>query len=137
MELDNKIVGRNLAKFRMMRDMKAADLAERIGMKETAYGTYERGESKITIPFLQKVATALNVDPISILTASPDNFIESISNNTSSAVGNVVDIEGDFNAIDKTQQELMMKLMEKLIDLLGDGEKVKGSKKPVAKGKKG
>jgi transcriptional regulator with XRE-family HTH domain len=118
MELSNKAVGRNLAKFRMMRDMKASDLAERVGMKEAAYTKYERGESKVTIDLVQKVATALNVDPITILSASPDNFIETISNNSNSAVGNVVEISGDFNATDKTLQELTTKLMERLIDLL-------------------
>jgi transcriptional regulator with XRE-family HTH domain len=123
MELSNKAVGRNLAKFRMMRDMKAADLAERVGLKEDAYAKYERGESKITVDFVQKVATALNVDPIMILSAAPDNFIESISNNTLGSgplMGNGdLEVKGDYNAVDKQQQELMMKLMEKLIDILG------------------
>jgi transcriptional regulator with XRE-family HTH domain len=125
MELKNQIIGRNLAKFRKMRDMKASDLAERIGMKEGAYTKYERGETPITVDFVQKVATALNVDPITILAASPDNFIESITSNTTNSgiggqgIGNSVDIEGDYNAADKTQTELMMKMMEKLIELLG------------------
>jgi transcriptional regulator with XRE-family HTH domain len=124
MELSNKAVGRNLAKFRMMRDMKASDLAERVGLKEAAYTKYERGESKVTIDLVQKVATALKVDPISILAAAPDNFIETISNNTMSAGAQIgiepkIEVQGDFNAIDKQQQELMVKLMEKLIDMLG------------------
>lgn len=122
MELSNKAVGRNLAKFRMVRDMKASDLAERIGMKEAAYTKYERGESKVTIDLVQKVATALEVDPIMILATAPDQFIETISNNSYSpgvGIGNDIEIKGDFNAVDKQQQELMMKLMEKLIDLLG------------------
>jgi transcriptional regulator with XRE-family HTH domain len=121
MELSNKAVGRNLAKFRMMRDMKASDLAERVGLKEAAYTKYERGESKVTIDLVQKVATALKVDPISILAAAPDNFIETISNNSLSpgvGIGNKIEIKGDFNAVDKLQQELMIKLMEKLVDLL-------------------
>jgi hypothetical protein len=82
------------------------------------YTKYERGESKVTIDLVQKVATALEVDPISILAAAPDNSIETISNNSNSAVGNVVEIKGDFNSVDKQQQELIVKLMEKLIDLL-------------------
>ena len=125
MELTNKAVGRNLAKFRMLRDMKAFDLAEKIGMKEAAYTMYERGESKITIELLQKIASALNVDPIQILTTSPDNFIETLTINSPSPgagignEGNKLEIQGDYNAVDKQQQELMVKLMEKLIDLLG------------------
>jgi transcriptional regulator with XRE-family HTH domain len=117
MELNNKAVGRNLAKFRMMRDMKASDLAERIGMKESAYTKYERGESKVTIDLVQKVATALKVDPISILAAAPDNFFESITNSPMAGIGNTV--SGDLNTVDPKQQELMMKLMEKLIEMLG------------------
>jgi transcriptional regulator with XRE-family HTH domain len=117
MEINNKSVGRNLAKFRMMRDMKAADLAERIGLKEDAYAKYERGESKVTVDLVQKVATALQVDPISILAASPDNFVESITQSTMSGIANTV--QGDLNTFDPKQLELMTKLMEKLIDLLG------------------
>lgn len=125
MELSNKAVGRNLAKFRMMRDMKASDLAERIGMKEAAYTKYERGESKVTIDLVQKVATALEVDPIMILATAPDNFIESISNNSVSpggVIGNQneskVEVQGDLHTVDKHQQELIVKLMEKLIEML-------------------
>jgi transcriptional regulator with XRE-family HTH domain len=123
MQLDNKIIGRNLSKFRRLQDIKAADLADRIGMKEAAYTKYERGETAITLEFVQKVADALKVDPITILSASPDNFIESISNTSNSAqVGNAntLEVTGDYNSSDKTQTELMMKLMEKLIGLLGE-----------------
>ena len=122
MELDNKIIGRNLAKFRQLRDIKASDLAERIGMKEGAYSKYERGESSITVELVQKVATALDVNPISILAASPDNFIESITNNNSAQIGNAnsFEVAGDYHAANEKQNEAMMKLMEKLIELLGN-----------------
>jgi transcriptional regulator with XRE-family HTH domain len=118
MELDNKIIGRNLAKFRKLRDMKASDLADRIGMKEGAYTKYERGESAITVELVQKVAKALEVDPISILAAAPDNFIESIKSSPMAGnQNNIHDIE--YYEADPKQAELMVKLMEKLIELLG------------------
>lgn len=122
MELDNKIVGRNLAKFRKLKDIKAADLAERIGMKESAYTKYERGESAITVDLVQKVATALDINPISILAAAPDNFIESITSPSSqgTGIGNTIQVEGDITNVDKVQSEAMIKLMEKLIMLLTD-----------------
>jgi transcriptional regulator with XRE-family HTH domain len=137
MELTNKQVGRNLQKFRMMRDMKASEIAEKIGMKEAAYSKYERGETKMTIDLVQKVATALKVDPIAILSAAPDNFIETISNSNNSnspgiGIGNENDIEnkfdiaGDYNTIDKQQQEHILELIKNqneltkmLIELLG------------------
>ena len=52
MELDNKTVGRNIAKFRMLRDMKASTIAERLDLKEAAYTKYERGETAITLDVL-------------------------------------------------------------------------------------
>lgn len=119
MELNNKIIGRNLAKFRKLKDVKAADLAERIGMKEAAYTRYERGETAITIDLIQKIASALEVDPVTILTASPDSFIESITNSNMAGIGNKNKIEGDYYEADPKQNELMVKLMEKLIELLG------------------
>jgi transcriptional regulator with XRE-family HTH domain len=129
MQLDNKIIGRNLSKFRRLQDIKAADLADRIGMKEAAYTKYERGETAITLEFVQKVADALKVDPITILSASPDNFIESITNNTptnGSQIGNenMLEVKGDFNAVDKPllegllkQNDTIIKLIEKVIEL--------------------
>jgi transcriptional regulator with XRE-family HTH domain len=119
MELNNKIIGRNLARFRKFNEIKAADLAERIGMKEAAYTKYERGESQITVELVQKVAEALKVDPISILATSPENVVENITNNNSAApgtgIGNEVDIKGDVNATDPKQTELMMKQTEALL----------------------
>jgi transcriptional regulator with XRE-family HTH domain len=125
MELNNKIIGRNLARFRKFNEIKAADLAERIGMKEAAYTKYERGESQITVELVQKVAEALKVDPISILASAPDNIVENNTNSNSPganiAVDNNVEIAGDFYATDKTQTELMLKqtdLMMKQNDAL-------------------
>jgi transcriptional regulator with XRE-family HTH domain len=125
MELNNKIIGRNLAKFRKMRDIKASDLSERIGMKEATYTKYERGESAITLDIVQKVATALQVDPVTILSASPDNFIESLTNNNSAApgsgIGNDVEIKGDVISGDPKYMEVLTKqneLLQTLIELL-------------------
>src|SRR4051794_4715070 len=116
MQLDNKIIGRNLSKFRRLQDIKAADLADRIGMKEAAYTKYERGETAITLEFVQKVADALKVDPISILSASPDNFIESISSSPMAGMNNTV--AGDLNNTDPKIIESLVKQNETMIDLM-------------------
>jgi transcriptional regulator with XRE-family HTH domain len=121
MELNNKIIGRNLARFRKFNEIKAADLAERIGMKEAAYTKYERGESQITVELVQKVAEALKVDPISILASAPDNVVEHITNSNSAApvtgIGNEIDIKGDVNSSDPKLTELVVKLIENVMSL--------------------
>jgi len=55
MEINNLVVGRNIAKYRKIKEVKASDIAKQLGMKEATYTKYERGETAITIDFLQKV----------------------------------------------------------------------------------
>ena len=122
--LENKKIGRNLALYRKMRDKKALEVAEHLGMSEAAYTKYERGESKITVEVIQKVAEFLNVDPLSVLSAQPGHFIESINNSSpfssspgNNGIGNSSSIGGDFSGYDKKQAEMMMKLMENMLIL--------------------
>jgi len=121
--LENKNIGRNLALYRKLRDKKAMEVAEYVGIGEAAYTKYERGESKITIELIQKVAEFLNVDPLQIVSVSPGNFLENIQNSPAAGVGNY--IGENFNAYNEQQMQMMLKLMEnmmsvsqKLIDFL-------------------
>src|SRR5260221_14546607 len=78
--LENKTIGRNMYKFRKVKDKKASDVADYSGISESAYTKYERGESQITIDIIQKVAEYLKVDPLNIIAASPRNFVENGNN---------------------------------------------------------
>ena len=112
MQLDNKKVGRNISRFRKLKDIKAFDLAEQLGLKEAAYTKYERGETAITIDFIQKVADILEVDAVQLMTASPSNIIENFQHSSISINGT-----SHYNASDKDQTETMLKLMESIIQL--------------------
>lgn len=114
--LENKSIGRNLALFRKLRDKKAMEVAEHIGLSEAAYTKYERGESKITIEMIQKVAEFLEVDPIMLLSVSPGAIIDSVNNSPHACVSNY----GSYNyqTYNEKQAEMMLKLMEKVIELL-------------------
>src|SRR5258705_7832116 len=74
--LENKAIGKNIYMYRKLLDLKASDIAKQLGLKEASYTKYERGETQITIEFVQKVAQIFNLDPLQILTSSPSNFIE-------------------------------------------------------------
>ncbi len=120
--LENKSIGRNLTLFRKLRDKKAFEVAEHIGLSEAAYTKYERGESKITIDLIQKVAEFLNVDPLMLISAQPGHFIENVHDSIA-VVGSYTG--GNFQTCDAKQMELMLKLMEnvtaisqKVIELL-------------------
>jgi transcriptional regulator with XRE-family HTH domain len=120
--LENKKIGHNLALYRKLREKKALEVAEFLGMKEASYTRYERGEAKITVDIIQKVAEFLNVDPLSILSAQPGAFIESFNNSTysdspASGIGNNSSIGGNYKGTDDKQAELVMKLMENMLKL--------------------
>ena len=103
--LDNKIVGRNMYITRKIKDKKAAEVADYLGISESAYTKYERGESQITVEIIQKVAESLKVDPMHIIASSHGDFIE-IGNNSPAAGKNT------NNALDENQTALLTKLIE-------------------------
>ncbi|MFD2037546.1 helix-turn-helix domain-containing protein [Belliella marina] len=110
--LENKNIGRNFSTFRKLRDKKALEVADFLGIKESTYTKYERGESKITVDLIQKVAEFLNVDPLQIVTTQPGYVIENLTNSPFSFVGNV-----RANYADKNQTEVMMKMMETMMQM--------------------
>ena len=111
--LENKSIGHNLALFRKLRDKKAFEVAEHIGISEAAYTKYERGESKVTIDLVQKVAEFLKVDPLQIVSVSPNNFLENIQNSPAAGVGNY--IGENFNPYNEQMMQNVLKLMENMM----------------------
>jgi len=111
--LENKSIGRNLSLFRKLRDKKAFEVAEHIGISEAAYTKYERGESKINIDLIQKVAEFLKVDPLQIVSVSPNNFLENIQNSPAAGVGNY--IGENFNPYNEQMMQNVLKLMENMM----------------------
>lgn len=110
--LENKSIGRNLSLFRKLRDKKAMEVADHIGISEAAYTKYERGESKITIDMIQKVAEFLKIDPLQIVSVSPNNFLENIQNSSIAIQDN-----STFQTINEQQTQMTLKLMENMMSL--------------------
>jgi transcriptional regulator with XRE-family HTH domain len=94
--------------FRKIRGIKAFDMADRLGMKEATYTKYERGETKITIDFVQKVAEELKVDPFKLLSTTANQVIENVSNSA---------IYGNYQTTNEQQTQMMMKLIESIMAL--------------------
>ncbi len=112
MQLDNAIVGHYIAKYRKLREIKARDIAARLGMKEATYTKYERGETAITVDFMSKVAEILNVSPLRFLSASPEVFLESL-NNPSATIKD----QGPDQTVNEQYTSMMLKLMENIIEM--------------------
>lgn len=85
-------------------------MATQLGMKEAAYTKYERGETAITIDFIGKVAGILKIDPLQILSVSPQNFLENIQNSPIP-----IQHHSTFQTYNEHQTNVMVKLMEDIV----------------------
>jgi transcriptional regulator with XRE-family HTH domain len=111
--LENKSIGRNLYRFRKIRDKKASEVAKYVGIGEAAYTKYERGESKITIDLIQKVAEFFKVDPLQFLSSAASNFVDNVTNSQ-------VLLSSNFHTLQTyniEQNQMMLKLMESVIEM--------------------
>ncbi|PSL02256.1 helix-turn-helix domain-containing protein [Cecembia rubra] len=110
--LENKTIGQNISTFRKLRGKKALEVADYLGIGEAAYTKYERGESKITIDFIQKVADYLEVDPLQIIATNPGHVIEHLTNSPVS-----INSSNNQTIINDKQTEVMMKMMETMMQM--------------------
>jgi transcriptional regulator with XRE-family HTH domain len=83
--LDNKAIGRNIARVRKFKEKKALEVADYIGIGEAAYTKYERGESRLTVELIQKVSEFLEVDPLYLMVPQNGHIVEN-SNSPNSVV---------------------------------------------------
>ncbi len=114
--LDDKAIGRNLYLYRKMADLKVIEVAERLGLKESAYSKYERGETGFTLDFIKRAAEVLHVNPLLLLTVTPNNIIES-GNNSPGAILGMVYGNYTYQTVSEQQTQMMLKLMESVTAL--------------------
>lgn len=83
-ELNTNVIGKTISKLRKHREVKAAEIASHLKMAEQAYTKYERGETSVTLHFLNKVSQFFDVNPIHFLVNGPETIVENIHNQTGS-----------------------------------------------------
>jgi transcriptional regulator with XRE-family HTH domain len=64
-------VGHNLRAYRKARGLSQEAFAEVIGVHRTYMGAIERGERNLTLRSLEKIATRIEVEPLSLLAPRP------------------------------------------------------------------
>ena len=62
-----RIVGSNIKKYRKMLNFSQEKLADDTGLHRTYIGSVERGERNISILNLEKIASALKIEPSQLL----------------------------------------------------------------------
>ncbi len=66
-----KIVGRNLRRYRLEHGYSQEAFADYMGVHRTYMGAVERGERNLTLQTLERIAEFLEVDPLELLTDLP------------------------------------------------------------------
>ena len=62
-----RIVGRNLRRYRTERGYSQEAFADYMGVHRTYFGAVERGERNLTLQTLERIANFLEVDPRDLL----------------------------------------------------------------------
>ncbi|OFJ50598.1 helix-turn-helix domain-containing protein [Mycolicibacterium grossiae] len=62
-----KIVGRNLRRYRLERGFSQEAFADHMGVHRTYMGAVERGERNLTLRTLERLAEFMGVDPLELL----------------------------------------------------------------------
>ncbi|MDT3438270.1 helix-turn-helix transcriptional regulator [Pseudofrankia sp. BMG5.37] len=65
-----RIVGRNLRRYREGRGLSQEAFADVVGVHRTYMGGLERGERNLTLRSLERLAATLRLDPLELLTES-------------------------------------------------------------------
>jgi transcriptional regulator with XRE-family HTH domain len=66
-----RAVGRNLRSYRQARGLSQDAFAEVLGVHRTYMGGVERGERNLTLRSVERLAGALDLDPLDLLTTTP------------------------------------------------------------------
>jgi transcriptional regulator with XRE-family HTH domain len=114
-------VGHKIKKIRDERNFSQAEMAELLGMSQSAYSRMERDETPVVMDELVRYAKTLNVPIQEFL---PD-FIN-IQNVNDHGHGGPNLIMGDFHyhqGGDQETQKLMVQLLQKMLDRLEGGGK--------------
>jgi transcriptional regulator with XRE-family HTH domain len=115
--LNNKELGENVQLHRKIKKMKAVELAKTLDISESAYTRYERGQAEFTITLVQKIAEALDISPLQLLSTQVQHYMNNGNNSPNANNANVVLTDSQWHSTDKEQSKLIMKLMENMVVL--------------------
>jgi transcriptional regulator with XRE-family HTH domain len=115
--LDNRAIGGNISMYRKIRGIKASDIAQRLGISESSYTRYERGETSITVDLIKQIADELKVDPVTLLSIHPSNFIDNANSPNSVVLTSNSISSSELNTVNEEQTKMMMKLLESVLTL--------------------
>lgn len=62
-----RIVGRNLRVYRKGRGLSQEEFAEILGIHRTYMGGIERGERNLTLKTVERIASCIDLEPLSLL----------------------------------------------------------------------
>lgn len=104
----NKITAKNIQEIRKSQGLKALDIAERLGISESAYSQLETGKIQITIVKLYSIAQELQVPIQSLLPDSQTQIQVNRDNSSHNVLGTQI------NNVDPSVREMIKIIWDKV-----------------------
>jgi transcriptional regulator with XRE-family HTH domain len=90
----NQSIADNIRKIRTLKGLEAKTIADHLSISLSAYTKLERGETQIDISRIASIAEHLGVNPMDILSFSPNNIFEKVEN---APIATAVNAEPQFH----------------------------------------
>jgi transcriptional regulator with XRE-family HTH domain len=90
----NQSIADNIRKIRTLKGLDAKTIADHLGISVSAYAKLERGETQIDIERVATIAEKLGVNPMDIMSFSPNNIFEKVEN---SQIATAVNVETQYH----------------------------------------
>lgn len=113
-------------KIRMIREMNhwtQEDIAEKLHMSLTSYAKLERGESKLHLDKLEKIAEVFGVDLIDLLSLNKQGLVWLVSGDVSGNNSSHINYYGSTQAKDFELEKLRLQLQHKT-DIIAEKDKL-------------
>jgi transcriptional regulator with XRE-family HTH domain len=120
----NTTIGDNIRKIRMLKNIDAKTLADKLGISVSAFTKIERGETQVDMDRITRIAETLQVDPVDITSFNPDRFFfEKVEH--SQIAGNNFEIENNsYYSIPKEILDTLTEQLKTANELIKEQQKI-------------
>lgn len=120
----NTTIGENIRKIRMLKNIDAKTLADKLGISVSAFTKIERGETQVDIERINRIAETLQVNPSDITSFNPDRLYQNVES-AQVAVNNIENNENNnYYSIPKEILDTLTEQLKAANELIKEQQKI-------------
>ena len=120
----NTTIGDNIRKIRMLKNIDAKTLADKLGISVSAFTKIERGETQIDLERINRIAETLQVNPDDITSFNPDRLYQNVEK-AHVAANNIDTIENNnYYSIPKEILDTLTEQLKTANELIKEQQKI-------------